>query len=98
MFYRSLLIEVVRQKVEMELANKNKILSGEEIIIVSIYIYILELGKRFECSNLRLLAMHSKLHFSLQSFAATPTLIFADVHLYKSKHVINVCTCMYNYV
>ena len=40
MFYRSLLIEVVHQKVEMELANKNKILSGEEIIIVSIYIYI----------------------------------------------------------
>ena len=40
MFYRSLLIEVVRQKVEMELANKNKILSGEEFIIVSIYIYI----------------------------------------------------------
>lgn len=30
---KSLLIEVVRQKVEMELANKNKILSGEEIII-----------------------------------------------------------------
>ena len=28
---------------------------------------------RFECLNLRLFAVHSKLNFSLQSFAATPT-------------------------
>ena len=42
---------------------------------------VLGLRKRFECSNLRLFAVHLKLNFSLRSFAATPTLMFAYVHL-----------------
>ena len=42
---------------------------------------ILGLGKRFESSNLCSFAMHSKLNFSLRSFAASPTLMFAHVHL-----------------
>ena len=37
-------------------------------------------GKRFEPSNLRSFATHSKLNFSLRSFAATPTLMFAHAH------------------
>ena len=43
--------------------------------------YILGLEKRFECSNLCLFAVHSKLNFSLRSFAAMPTLMFPHVHL-----------------
>ena len=42
--------------------------------------YTLGLGKRFESSNLRSFATHSKLNFSLRSFAATPTLMFAHAH------------------
>ena len=45
------------------------------------YMYVLGLGKSFECSNLCSFAVHSKLNFSLQSFAATPTLMFAYAHL-----------------
>ena len=37
-------------------------------------------GKSFEPSNLRSFATHSKLNFSLRSFAATPTLMFAHAH------------------
>ena len=44
-------------------------------------LYVVGLGKRFESSNLRSFATHSKLNFSLRSFAATPTLMFAHVHL-----------------
>ena len=46
------------------------------------YMYNIQLGleKRFEGSNLRLFAVHSKLNFSLQSFAAMPTLLFAHAH------------------
>ena len=42
---------------------------------------ILGLRKRFECSNIRLFAVHLKLNFSLRSFAAMPTLMFAHAHL-----------------
>ena len=51
-------------------------------IHVHIYIhtYILGLGKRFESSNLRSFATHLKLNFSLRSFAAPPTLMFAHAH------------------
>ena len=48
---------------------------------VRTYMYVLGLGKRFESLNLRLFATHSKLIFSLRSFAATPTLMFAHAHL-----------------
>ena len=48
--------------------------------------YILRLGKWFKCSKLRSFAVHLKLNFSPQSFAATPILIFACV---QSKHVVN---------
>ena len=43
---------------------------------VYVYIYVLGLSKRFECSNLCSFAAHLKLNFSLRSLAATPTLIF----------------------
>ena len=36
---------------------------------------------RFECSNLCSIASHLKLNFSLWNFVATPTLMFAHVHL-----------------
>ena len=45
--------------------------------------YVLGLGKRFEGSNLRSFAAHSKLNFNLRSFAATPTLMFAHVQFYN---------------
>ena len=55
------------------------------INITCIYTHLLALhvglGKRFESSNLRPFAMHSNLNFSLRSFAATPTLMFAHEHL-----------------
>ena len=57
-----------------------------------IYIYILGLGKRFECSNLRSFAAHSNLNFSFRSFAATPTLLFAHAHL----HSLNMWVCSRN--
>ena len=41
---------------------------------------VVGLGKGFECLNFRLFAAHSKLNFSLQSFTAMPTLMFAHVH------------------
>ena len=47
--------------------------------------YILGLGKRFESLTLRLFATHLKLNYSLQSFAATPTLNFAHA---QSKRVV----------
>ena len=42
-------------------------------ICIYIYIHVLGLSKRFESSNLHSFAAHSKLNFSLRSFAATPT-------------------------
>ena len=42
--------------------------------------YKVGLGKRFEYSNLRSFTAHSKLNFSLRSFAATPTSMFAHAH------------------
>ena len=44
------------------------------------FLYRLGLGKRFEYSNLRSFTAHSKLNFSLRSFAATPTSMFAHAH------------------
>ena len=44
---------------------------------ISTCTYILGLGKRFEFSNIRSFTTHSKLNFSLRSFAATPPLMFA---------------------
>ena len=49
-------------------------------VYACMYMYVLGLGKRFKSSNLRSFATHSKLNFSLQSFAATPTLMFAHAH------------------
>ena len=43
--------------------------------------YKLGLRIRFECSNLCSIASHLKLNFSLWNFVATPTLMFAHVHL-----------------
>ena len=55
--------------------------------------YILGLGKRFESSTLRLFAMHLKLNFSLQSFAATPTLNFAHAQSERVVETLIENTC-----
>ena len=42
--------------------------------------YTLGLAKGFECLNIHLFAADWKLNFSIRSFAATPTLMFAHSH------------------
>ena len=49
---------------------------------VHMYMYMyIRAGIRFKCSNLHLFAVHSKLNFSLCSFAATATLMFAHAYI-----------------
>ena len=50
-------------------------------------------GKRFEYSNLRSFTAHSKLNFSLRSFAATPTSMFAHVHLCNLNVWLKLWVC-----
>ena len=55
--------------------------------------YILGLGKRFEYSNLRLFTAHLKLNFSLRSFTATPTSMFAHVHFCNLNVWLKLWVC-----
>ena len=54
------------------------------------------LGKRFEYSNLRSFTAHSKLNFSLRSFAAMPTSMFAHAHFYNLNVWLKLWVCSRN--
>ena len=55
--------------------------------------YRLGPGKRFGGSNLCLFAAHSNLNVYPQSFAGTPTLMFAHVHFYNFNVWLILGTC-----
>ena len=65
-------------------------------VCMYVCMYIQGLGKRFECLNLRSFATHSKLNFYLRSFAATPTLMFAHVHLCNLDMWLIIWACSRN--
>ena len=59
-------------------------------------LYIIRAGKRFKGSNLCSFAAHSKLNVYLQSFTATPILMFAHVHFYNLNVWLTMWVCSRN--